>query len=195
MSEKLMRYWPEYYKTIIDFVYMDETQSVELEQLQKAAQQQFADQFIVTSGLQAVQRREKMLGIQADPAIESLDFRRRRILNRYQTKPPFTVRYLQQLLDRLVGPGMTIASVDVDKFLLTITANIDNASVFKEVLHTIETIKPANLVYQQNTAIEGAIKLEEKISIREFQWNYKLNGTWSLGEEPFVTLGSEVMVK
>ncbi|EJW14709.1 hypothetical protein PAV_11c00500 [Paenibacillus alvei DSM 29] len=95
----------------------------------------------------------------------------------------------------LVGPGMTIVSQDVEKHLLTVTANIDKASVFKEVLHTIETIKPANLVYQQNTALEGAIEFKEHVSIKKMTWNYKLDGSWKLGENPFVTYGVEVLIK
>lgn len=90
---------------------------------------------------------------------------------------------------------MTIASVDYANRVLTVTANIDNASVFKEVLRTIETIKPANLVYQQNTALEGAVALEEHISAREMTWNYKLDGSWKLGEKPFLTYGPEVPIK
>ncbi|GJM70253.1 hypothetical protein HMSSN036_24690 [Paenibacillus macerans] len=136
-----------------------------------------------------------MLGIQADPTRETMEFRRRRILNRYQTKPPFTVRYLQRQLDALVGKGMTIASVDYANRVLTVTANVDNASVFKEVLYTIETTKPANMVYQQNTALQDVIGLEEHISMREMTWNYGLDGLWKLGEKPFVSFGPEVPIK
>lgn len=195
MAERIIQHLPEFYRLIEDFNELDNTETIELDLLQGGVDQLFDDQFVQTAGLQAVKRREQMLGIQADPTIESLDFRRRRILNRYQTKPPFTIRYLQQQLDMLAGPGMTIVTIDVQAFLLTITTHIDNASVFKEVLHTVETIKPANILYQQNTALEGGIELKERISRREMIFNYELNGLWKLGEKPFMTLGSEVIVK
>lgn len=194
MNDRILQHLPDFYRLIEDFRELDNTETIELDQLQGAVSQLFDDQFVLTSGLQATKRREQMLDIQADPTLETLDFRRRRIVNRYQTKPPFTVRYLQQQLDTLVGPGMTIVDIDVQSFLLTITANIDNASVFKEVLHTVETIKPANIVYQQKTPLEGSIELEEHISRREMFWEYKL-GQWELGNKPFMTLGVEVGVK
>jgi len=195
MAERIMQHLPEYYRLIEDFRELDQTETIELDLLQGAVDQLFSDQFVMSSSLQAVRRREQMLNIQADPTIETLDFRRRRILNRYQTNPPFTIRYLQRQLDMLVGPGMTIVSVDPQTFVLTVTANIDNASVFREVLYTVDTIKPANLIYQQNTSLENPIVVVEKIGMQKMTWNYKLDGSWKLGAKPFVSYGMEVVVK
>ncbi len=190
-----MPYLPSYYQEIKDFRELAATEDVELDSLNAAVQRLLDDQFVMTASAQAIARREAMLGIQADPSTESLDFRRRRILNRYQTKPPFTVRYLQQQLDRLVGPGMTIVSVDVENFILYVTTNIENAEVFREVIHTVDMVKPANIVYQQNTALNTTIELEESISQQSITWNYKLDGSWKLGEKAFSTLGTEVPIK
>lgn len=194
MFERVIRLLPEYFREILDYVEMGSTEDIELNAVEAATEQLLNDEFVLTSSQQAVKRREDMLGIQADPTMESLEFRKQRILNRYQTKPPFTIRWLQQQLDRLVGPGMTIVSVDVQNFILTVTANIDNANVFREVQYTIQTIKPANMDYQQNTALEEKIGLRERLYKQEVGWNYKLNGTWQLGEKPFATLGPEVPI-
>lgn len=194
-NDRILIHLPDFYERIEDFVELAATESAELELMDGAVNQLLDDQFVETSGLQAIKRREQMLGIQADPKTESLEFRRKRILNRYQTKPPFTIRYLQQQLDMLVGPGMTIVSRDPAKHLLIVTTNIDDANLFREVLRTIETIKPANMIYQQNTALEGAIDLEEHIGMKEMTWNYRLDGSWKLGEKPFVTYGPEVPIK
>lgn len=194
-DDRILIHLPAFYGDIEDFIRLAETETIELDLAQGAIGQLFDDQFVETSALQAIKRREQMLGIQAAPTRETLEFRRRRILNRYQTKPPFTVRYLQRQLDALVGKGMTIASVDYVNRVLTVTANVDNASVFKEVLYTIETTKPANMVYQQNTALQDVIGLEEHISMREMTWNYGLDGLWKLGEKPFVSFGPEVPIK
>jgi hypothetical protein len=188
-----MAYLPDYYREIRDFNDLAGTESIELDALESAIGRLFDDQFVMTAGVDAVKRRERMLGIQADPAAESLDFRRKRLINRYSTKPPFTLRYLQQQLDALVGPGLAIVSVDVQQFILYVTANIENANVFKEVQHTVETIKPANLIYQQNTSLRADIGLRERISMRTVSWNYRL-GSWQLGAQPFATLGTEVPV-
>ena len=188
-----MSYLPDYYRQIKDFTELAATESVELDDLETAIQRLFDDQFVMTASAEAVRRRERMLGIQADPQTESLDFRRKRLINRYSTKPPFTLRYLQQQLDALVGSGMTIVSVDVQNFILYVTTNIENANIFREVIHTIETIKPANLVYQQNTSLRADIGLQERISLQPITWNYRL-GSWRLGAQPFASLGTEVPV-
>ncbi len=193
-DDRVLKYLPELFRQVKDYQAIAHTESIELDQLQAALQQAFDNQFVLTSDEKATARREKMLGIQADPQVESLDFRKRRILNRYRTKPPFTVRYLQRLLDRLVGEGMTIVSVDVEQFVLYVTTNVEHAEVFREVIHTIETVKPANLAYQQNTSLMDVVGLEEHIRTQEVTWNYVLDGSWKLGEKSFSTLGDEVAV-
>lgn len=194
MPDRVLPYLPSYYGEVLDFIQLARTEDAELDSLEAAVEQLFDDQFVLTSGVQAIKRRERMLGIQADPGLETLDFRKQRILNRYRTKPPFTVRWLQEQLDRLVGPGMTIVSVDAERFILYVTTNIENANVFKEVQYTVQTVKPANIVYQQNTALYDRIGLEEHITGRGIAWNYKLDGSWRLGERPFATLGTGVQV-
>lgn len=194
MSDRIMRYLPDYYREIEDFKALSNTETIELDNMEIAIQQLLNDQFVMTASVDAIKRRERMLGIQADPTAESLDFRRKRLINRYSTKPPFTRRWLQQQLDRLVGPGMTIVSVDPQQFILIVTANIENANVFREVIHTVDVVKPANMVYQQNTALHADIGLDERISKQDITWNYAL-GSWQLGMQPFSTLGAEEVIK
>jgi hypothetical protein len=194
MGDRIMQHLPDYYQLIEDFRALDNTETIELDLLQGAVDQLFNDQFVMTSGLQAIRRREQMLGIQAKPS-ESLEFRRRRILNRYQTKPPFTIRFLQQQLDMLAGPGMAIAAVDAQACVLTITTNVSNASVFGEIAYTVATIKPVNMAYQQAAALDNVIEAEESIGMRQMNWRYKLNGSWQLGATSFVTYGPEVTVR
>lgn len=191
MHDRILQYLPDFYREIREFAEIDRAESAELDDLEAAIQRAFDDQFVMTASADAVKRRERMLGIQADPAKESLDFRRKRIINRYSTKPPFTRHYLQEHLDALVGPGMTIVSVDPQNFILYVTANIENANVFREVSHTIETVKPANMIYQQNTSLQAIIGLEEHIAKQDITWNYTLDGNWQLGEKPFSSLGPE----
>ncbi|MGG4552248.1 putative phage tail protein [Paenibacillus humicus] len=191
---RFMQYLPDLYHDVVDFVELTETESQEWISVEKAINQLLDDQFVVSASMQAIKRREKILGIQADPATETLEFRRKRLINRYSTKPPFTVRYLQRQLDFLVGAGLTIVSVDPQAFMLTVTTNLDDAAVFKEVEHTVKVLKPANMIYQQQTSLGDVIGLEERITGKEIDWNYKL-GEWKLGGKPFADFGPEVVIK
>ena len=191
---RLLNYLPDIYHEVIDFVELTDTGAQEVVSAEQAISTLFDDQYVTEASEQAVKRREKMLGIQADPTTETLDFRRKRLINRYSTKPPFTVRYLQQRLDFLVGAGLTIVSVDPQAFILTVTTNIDNAALFKEVEHTVRVTKPANMLYQQQTSLQDTIELRERIKARSVSWNYRLNA-WGLGEKAFADLGMEVVYK
>lgn len=195
MSKPIKAYWPQYYDDLLDFQELACTLDAEMQLLKIAIDQMFDDQFILTSGARALKRREKMLEIQADTLMESLDFRKKRVINRYSTKPPFTLRYLQGRLDYLVGEKKAIASVDSLNFTLFVKAAIEDAPLFKEVEQTVKTVKPANLIYQQLTALSDKIALEEHIKLRELSRQTRLGTTWRLSLTPFAVAGPEVIVK
>lgn len=192
---RLLKHLPEFYEGIEDFKELTDTESIELEKLEKAIQTLFDNQFITLSDSETLKRHEKILGIRADTALESLEFRRIRVINRYSTKPPFTVRYLQDRLDYLIGAGKAVVNVDPFDFLLKVTTNIKDAQLFDEVNHTIQTIKPANMVYQQDTSIQSDIELAESITMRELDRQARLSTSWKLGSTPLAVAGGEVVLK
>ncbi|ASS76807.1 phage portal protein [Tumebacillus algifaecis] len=192
---KLMNYLPPFYSEIKDFTELMSTEEVEVNALRAAIDRLLDDQFVMTASERSIKRREQMLGIQADPATESLEFRRLRLINRYSTKPPFTIRFLQERLNSLVGPGRATVDVDPRNFVLSIAADIDNASIFKEVEHTVRTTIPANLVYQQKTALTGRIGISEHITTRSIHRQMRLGTTWRLGVVPISEAGPEVIIK
>lgn len=194
MPDKVVSYWPELYQDIREFKLLAEAEDSELALAEQALLLLLDDQFVETGSMEAIKRRERMLGIQADPAVETMEFRRRRIVNRYSTKPPFTIRYLQERLDFLAGAGRGIASVDTQHFILTVRAAIDDAAIFQEVERTVFAIKPSNLIYQQQTGIENRLVLEEHILTNTLKRNVRL-GVWRLGIAAFADPEAEVIVK
>lgn len=195
VKNRLMAQLPEFYHDILDFIELTETQESEVISVEQAINQLFDNEFVMSSNERAVRRRERMLGIQADPTRETLDFRKKRLVNRYSTKPPFTMRYLQERLDFLVGQGRAITSVDPQSFVLRVTAGIEDAALFKEVEHTVKSIKPANVVYQQETALGDTLVFSESISMRTLTRETRLSTLWRLGRRPFAVGSEEVIVK
>lgn len=195
MSKSIREYWPQLFDNILEFQLLADTVDAEIQFLDKKINQQFADQFVLTSGYEAIKRRERMLGIQADPTTETLDFRKKRIINRYSTKPPFTILYLQDRLNFLVGEEKARVSADGQDFFLFVETAIENAALFKEVERTIKTIKPANLIYNQQTALDDHISLEEHIRFRTLERQTRLGSTWRVGMTPFAVADLEVSVK
>lgn len=192
---RLLKHLPEFYEDIEDFKELTDTEQVELELLDKQLLRLLDNQFIKAADAETIKRHEEILGIRADPALETLEFRRMRVINRYSTKPPFTVRYLQNRLDYLIGEGRTAVNVDPSEFLLRVTTNIKDAPVFREVDYTIQTIKPANMVYQQDTSIQSDIELKESITMRELDRHARLSTSWHVGKTAFAVAGEEVILK
>lgn len=186
---------PKTYHQIKEFVELMNAEQLAFEKLEAAFNKVLDNQYVATSDVSSVKRLEAILNIQADPTKESLSFRRKRILNRYLIKPPFTIRYLQQRLDFLVGKGRTLVELEPIEFIIRVKTNVDNAILFKELERTVRTTIPANLVYQQQTTVHDKIELKERIVRKEVTWNYKLDGTWKLGEKPFASYGQGVDVK
>ncbi|MDT2303114.1 DUF2313 domain-containing protein [Paenibacillus larvae] len=153
--DRWMGLMPDYYRDIREFEELMKTLGEEARLLEIEKERLLNNQFVLSSDEGAIKRRETELGIQSDPKQESLDFRKKRIINRYSTKPPFTIRYLQERLDYLIGRGRANASVDPQDFVLKVRTKINDASVFREVEHTVHSIKPANLVYHQETSLAG----------------------------------------
>ncbi len=194
MSNRILKHLRQDYSKINDFIEIDYTQSTELDALDIEIEKLENNQYVETSDMTFIKRREKMLGIQANSSTETLEFRKKRILNRYRTKPPFTIRYLQEQLDFLIGQGKATSEVDIQNFILSLFVDVENAQLYKEVESLIKMITPANMVYQPKTLITNNISLSENILRRDFTANYLL-GSWRLGEKPFATLGQEVVVK
>ncbi|MCY7518803.1 putative phage tail protein [Paenibacillus larvae] len=192
--DRWMGLMPDYYRDIREFEELMKTLGEEARLLEIEKERLLNNQFVLSSDEGAIKRRETELGIQSDPNQESLDFRKKRIINRYSTKPPFTIRYLQERLDYLIGRGRANASVDPQDFVLKVRTKINDASVFREVEHTVHSIKPANLVYHQETSLQDGIGIGEHIYMTPIRRLTKL-GSWKVGRTPFAERGKEVLVK
>jgi len=192
--DRLLDYLPEIYRDLKDYQELAKVSEQNIDETESEIDRFFDNQFVMTSDDSGLLRREKVLNIQANPFLESIDFRIARIINRYTTKPPFTIRYLQRQLDSLVGKGRTYASIEGEAYLLTVITSIDDAPLFREIEETVKTTIPANLIYRQQTSIRDTVVLKERVTRKEVLRNYKLNGSWKLGSKPFASYGTEVII-
>lgn len=150
--------------------------------------------FFQTMDAGAVAQWEQIFNIQADPSTESLDFRRARVLNRISTKPPYTLAFLYQKLDELIGPGQWTVDVDYPNYTLYIESSAQNQSYATEVAFTINRIKPAHIVYVNTPLIQTEVLANETIELTQRTYNYNLGG-WGLGLLPFADETSLGVIK
>ena len=181
---ELLNLLPPWYRDVAEY---QQICNAEAQQLQTAAlaTQSIADNFYFqTMNLAGVQMWEQIFNITPNPATETLAFRRARVLNRISMRPPYTLGFLYQKLDELVGPGLWSVEVDYANYALTIEAGAEDQSYWQELAYTVNHIKPAHITYISRPLIRTGILMSEEVRSAHFEWNYYL-GSWALGAEPF----------
>ena len=187
VNTNIIDYLPYWFRDIIEYQEICETESEQLSALADEMHAVADNFFFQTMDESAVNMWEQVLGIVPNPQTEDLDFRRFRVLNRLTTKPPFTLGFLYQKLDEMIGPGLWTVTVDYPNYTLYIESSSKNQNYFTEVAYTINKIKPAHIVFVNKPLTITGITVDESVELTDLQWNYILDGTWLLGEKPFVT--------
>ena len=186
----LMAYLPDWYKEIEEYqqiIAAEKAQAVTLLSNMTAVKGNF---FFATMNEGAVAEWERVLGIIPNPATETLEFRRMRLINRLSTKPPFSVRFLRQKLDELIGAGNYVLTVEGSAYTIYIEASASNQGYAIEVARTINAIKPAHIVYVLTPFLQDSILMNEAVYGSAVIYNYRL-GSWGLGLSPFTSQGEE----
>lgn len=186
--------FPSVYDGVLEISVLSETDDVLLDQALAKLERTQLNQFILTADEETISVYEKMFSILANPTTETLQFRRERILNRMSLQPPFTMRWLQNKLDEIIGVGKWNAYVDYANRTLYIESFVVNQQWFNELRITINRIKPCNLVFVNKPLIMADVVANETIVSATQHYNYIL-GQWQLGQEPFATTDSEEVIK
>ena len=176
---------PPWYREVLDYQQMCNTIGAQFALLAEEINRVADNFFLQTMDLETVQMWEGIFRIVANPATESLQFRRDRIINRISMRPPFTLRFLYQKLDELIGPGLWNVTVDYPNYALYIESNVDGQGYSRELIYTINHIKPAHITFINSPVAMSGVVLSERVSEISYTWNYVLNGQWLLGQEPF----------
>ena len=176
---------PPWYREVLDYQQMCQTIGAQFALLAEEINRVADNFFLQTMDLETVQMWEGIFRIVANPATESLQFRRDRIINRISMRPPFTLRFLYQKLDELIGPGLWNVTVDYPNYALYIESNVDGQGYSQELIYTINHIKPAHITFISSPVAMSGVVLSERVSEISYTWNYVLDGQWLLGQEPF----------
>lgn len=194
LDTELCKQLPPWYREVLDYQQMCQTETAQFEALAQEITGVAENFFFQTMGLSGVEMWEQIFHIVPNPQTEDLEFRRYRVLNRITTKPPYTLGFLYQKLDELIGPGLWEVTVDYPNYTLYIESSAQNQNYAQEVAFTINQIKPAHIVYVNTPYIQSGLLLSEQIERLNRVYNYKL-GLWALGALPFATDQDSEVVK
>lgn len=194
LDTDLLALLPPWYREVLDYQEICQTETAQFEALADEIIGVADNFFFQTMDEGAVSMWEQVFHIVPNPSTESLDFRRARVLNRITTRPPYTLGFLYQKLDELIGPGEWTVTVDYPNYTLYIESAAQNQNYATELAFTINRIKPAHIVWVNSPFVRTGLLLSETISSAQRTYNYKL-GSWELGLLPFATDGPEGVIK
>ena len=194
LDADLLALLPPWYREVLDYQELCRTETAQFETLADEIIGAADNFFFQTMDEGAVSMWEQVFQIVPNPSTESLDFRRARVLNRITTRPPYTLGFLYQKLDELIGPGEWTVTVDYPNYTLYIESAAQNQNYATELAFTINRIKPAHIVWINSPFVRTGLLLSETISSAQRTYNYKL-GSWELGLLPFATDGPEGVIK
>lgn len=184
LDTNLLQNLPQWYRDIVDYQQLCLAEGKSFEALAQAIHAVSSNFFFQEMDESAVSQWEKVFHIVPDPVTESLIFRRNRLLNRISIRPPFSLGFLYQKLDELIGKDQWTVRVDYPNYTLYVESSAENQEYATEVLYTIGKIKPAHIVFRNTPYTESGLQLSESISLTNIIYNYRLGG-WGLGTSPF----------
>lgn len=167
VNTNIIDYLPYWFRDILEYQEICDTESEQLSALADEMHAVADNFFFQTMDESAVNMWEQVLGIVPNPQTEDLDFRRFRVLNRLTTKPPFTLGFLYQKLDELIGPGLWTVTVDYPNYTLYIESSSENQNYFTEIAYTINKIKPAHIVFVNKPLTVTGITVDESVELTD----------------------------
>ena len=135
---------PYIFRPIYDYRGMCDASGVELEALYKGVSQLLDDQFVQTASPNVIARWEKYCGI-IPKATDTLEERRFRVLANLTDSPPYTDRYLNNLLNRLCGEGNWRIIRDYENYSLSVELSAESVANTETIMELVKKIIPANL--------------------------------------------------
>lgn len=194
LDYEMLELLPPWYREVLDYQQICQTEQQFFEALAQEINAVADNFFFQTMDAGAVSQWEQILGITPNLTTESLQFRQARLVNRISTRPPYTMKFLQEKLDELIGPGQWTVTMDYPNYTLYVESSAENQQYATEVAYTINAIKPAHIVYANTPYVQTGILLSETIELYQRQWNYNLGG-WGLGVLPFASDISKGVIK
>ncbi|MCL1866152.1 MAG: YmfQ family protein [Oscillospiraceae bacterium] len=135
---------PPYFRSVKDFIALMSTEQIELERFQKYILRVWNNLYVQTCDITTLRYHENLLGIFIQPD-DTLEVRRARILNRYNTMLPITSVSLRLRLDTLLGTGNWELSTDYPNYTVSVTfLNVAESLVYEAINMMIQML-PAHL--------------------------------------------------
>ena len=144
MEVDLKNLLPEWFKSVLDFHELMDTESIELEKLENDLRLVWNNLHIQTADEDTISVFEKRFGIVYHYG-ETLDYRRARVMQKYNTIVPFTIGFLKSRLAELYSDSGYTLSVNPSTCTITISVTSDRYGAIDLLYDLIWDILPAHI--------------------------------------------------
>jgi len=149
----------DYFAEIVDFQALMDTEDIELSEFEKAMMQVQLNNYIQTMDTQMLTEHEALFHITASP-LDTLEYRRLRLLNLYNNVTPLTMITLQMRLNEIVGAGNYKVEIDYANCLMTVTIWNGMMGIAHEVANFLIVSIPAHIVLNVIQPLEALCKTD-----------------------------------
>ena len=145
---RLKKYLPGFIGGIKEFQELDKTVSIEIDELRAKILQIQENQFIETASDEGLRRYEQLMRL---PSTGDIELRRFNILNKYNSTIPFTMRWLNNMLNTTLGKGNFLLDINYNKYTLTISIVASKEHLIEMLYKDLRKKIPCNLVLNITT--------------------------------------------
>lgn len=138
-------YWPEMLQRVREFDVIGTCEDPEIAAVWEENEKLLANTYIFTADSAAVGRMERIFRVQANPAVEPLEFRRLRLQNRLSNQAPYSWRFFVAKLDAMVGAGNYEMLRDLPGQSITIRFTVPDIRMQAELENTLRGLIPADM--------------------------------------------------
>ncbi|WDV47464.1 DUF2313 domain-containing protein [Clostridiaceae bacterium M8S5] len=181
---------PEYYHDIKDIEYLSESLNALLDDLKQSREAISKNFFMSDMDEIGIERWERVFNIKSNKN-ESIEFRKNRIISKYQSRPPITIRSLESILNNYFDKPILSIKLVPNEYAFRIEFMATDATLYKEIEKQIKELKAANMEHIPTPKAKSYIKFKSAAKKIDIERKTRLGTTWKLGETPFGEVKNE----
>ncbi|CAI8939954.1 YmfQ family protein [Bacillus sp. IT-13CA1] len=157
--EEMKNYLPPFLTKVREMSKLLQAEAPEFEQQNKDIFD-LTDQLFITTATWGLDRWEALLNV-AKESGDSIEIRRLRLISKTSNIPPATYQAIEQALNRfLKNPSAQIRLLPKE-YRFNVDIDIDDLQNVRELIETLENIKPAHLAYTFRPGFNEQLKIED----------------------------------
>lgn len=145
-SNLVFRFLPNFCQRNQETLAIALAQNREMTQAQSEISRIFNNCFIETADIEGIRQYERLFNVIPDEALDTVEFRRARIINKLAWTIPFTRIFIEQRLNIIFGEGKWDLNIDYNNYTVYMDIETEIPALFEQAMDDMRQIIPANML-------------------------------------------------